>query len=160
MKYLFNYNWKVRDEWFAVLQKVPHEELIKQRTGGLGNVLHTLYHIVVVEHNWICDLKGTSILDLGFSNFDQLDKIIDLSQKLHVDVEAYLKDWHESLEFKVLHMDFPASSIHCTYGEALRHVIAHEIHHMGQLSVWAREMGIQPVSSNLIHRGIMAQTSN
>ncbi|MBO0322413.1 DinB family protein [Muricauda sp. CAU 1633] len=158
MKFLFNYNWMVRDEWFAALQKASHEELIQSRTGGLGNILHTLYHIVVVEHNWICDLKGVPILDLDFSSYDQLDKIIALSQKLHADVEPYLNEWDDSLEIKVLHMDFPSSSIHCTYGEALRHIIAHEIHHMGQLSVWAREIGIQPVSSNLIHRGIMIQS--
>lgn len=36
----------------------------------------------------------------------------------------------------------------------MRHVIAHEIHHVGQLSVWAREMGRQPVTANLIGRGL------
>ena len=157
MKYLFEYNWIVRDEWYTLLKKLPHDELTKPRTGGLGNILHTLYHIVVVEHNWICDLKGVPILDLDFSSYGELDKVIALSKKLHVDVANYLTDWDDSLEFKVLHMDFPSSSIHSTYGEALRHVIAHEIHHMGQLSVWAREIGIQPVSSNLIHRGIMTK---
>lgn len=39
-----------------------------------------------------------------------------------------------------------------TYGEVLRHVIAHEIQHIGQLSVWARELGREPVSANLIGR--------
>ena len=34
------------------------------------------------------------------------------------------------------------------------HVIDHEIHHIGQLSIWAREMGVVPVSANLIGRGI------
>ena len=28
-----------------------------------------------------------------------------------------------------------------SWGEVMQHVIAHEIHHMGQLSVWARELG-------------------
>lgn len=32
----------------------------------------------------------------------------------------------------------------------MRHMIAHEIHHIGQLSVWAREIGKKPVSANLI----------
>ncbi|MCC3376331.1 hypothetical protein LKX83_24965 [Cohnella sp. REN36] len=40
------------------------------------------------------------------------------------------------------------------YGEIMRHVIAHEIHHIGQLSVWAREMGKQPITANLIRRGL------
>ncbi len=32
----------------------------------------------------------------------------------------------------------------------MRHLIAHEIHHIGQLSIWSREMGIEPVSASLI----------
>ena len=40
------------------------------------------------------------------------------------------------------------------HGEIIRHTIAHEIHHIGQLSIWAREMGKAPVSANLIRRGL------
>jgi uncharacterized damage-inducible protein DinB len=41
------------------------------------------------------------------------------------------------------------------HGEVLRHVIAHEIHHVGQLSIWTKELGIKPVSANFIERGLM-----
>ena len=41
-----------------------------------------------------------------------------------------------------------------TWGEVMRHMIAHEIHHIGQLSVWAREIGKKPVSANLIGKGL------
>ncbi|HDR5875335.1 TPA: damage-inducible protein DinB, partial [Bacillus anthracis] len=30
----------------------------------------------------------------------------------------------------------------------------HEIHHIGQLSIWARELNLRPVSANLIGRGL------
>lgn len=35
----------------------------------------------------------------------------------------------------------------------MRHTIALEIHHIGQLSIWARELGRNPVSANLIGLG-------
>lgn len=41
------------------------------------------------------------------------------------------------------------------YGEIMRHIIAHEIHYAGQLSVWARELGREPVTANLIFRGLV-----
>jgi uncharacterized damage-inducible protein DinB len=41
-----------------------------------------------------------------------------------------------------------------TSGEIMRHVIVHEIHHFGQVSVWIREFGLEPVSENMIGRGI------
>jgi uncharacterized damage-inducible protein DinB len=36
--------------------------------------------------------------------------------------------------------------------EVLHHVLVHEIHHIGQLSVWARELNLEPVSANLLGR--------
>jgi uncharacterized damage-inducible protein DinB len=41
--------------------------------------------------------------------------------------------------------DFP-------YHKVLLHIITHEVHHMGQLSVWSREIDKKPVSSDLIFR--------
>jgi uncharacterized damage-inducible protein DinB len=43
-----------------------------------------------------------------------------------------------------------------SWGEVMRHVIAHEIHHMGQLSVWSRELDKKPVSANFIGKGLIA----
>ncbi len=36
--------------------------------------------------------------------------------------------------------------------DILHHVIVHEIHHIGQLSVWAREIALHPVPANYIGR--------
>lgn len=31
-------------------------------------------------------------------------------------------------------------------------MITHEVHHIGQLSIWARELQLKPISSDLIIR--------
>ena len=160
MTFFFKYNWMIRDEWFSLLGNVSQVELAKQRIGGTGSILRTLFHIIHVEHNWICDLKKVPILNLEYDSYsDDLDKIIQLSQELHGDVKSYIEKWNDSLEYKELELVEPWGKIHCTYGEALRHIIAHEIHHIGQLSIWAREMGIEPISANLIHKEIMLKSS-
>lgn len=41
-----------------------------------------------------------------------------------------------------------------SYDKVIRHIISHEIHHIGQLSVWSREMGLKPVSSDFIFRDL------
>jgi uncharacterized damage-inducible protein DinB len=73
-----------------------------------------------------------------------------------IEVEAFLQTRSDDMENRKLrlsregHVDaFPCS-------EVLRHVIAHEIHHIGQLSVWARELGRKPVSAHLIGRGLLS----
>lgn len=160
MKFLFTYNWMIREEWFSTLKNVPHNELTKERVGGMQSILRTLFHIVQVEHNWICDLKGIPISNLDYESYSEhLNQIVRLSHELHKDVQHYVEKWDGSLEYKELKLIEPWGTIHCTYGEAMRHVIAHEIHHIGQLSIWAREMGIQPVSANLIHKGIMLKSN-
>lgn len=42
-----------------------------------------------------------------------------------------------------------------TVDDILHHVIAHEIHHVGQLSIWAREIDRDPVQANVIGRNLV-----
>jgi len=60
------------------------------------------------------------------------------------------------MENKLYHDIMPdGQSFTDTWGEVMRHVIAHEIHHMGQLSIWSRELGKKPISANLVGRGLV-----
>ncbi|MNP09720.1 DinB family protein [compost metagenome] len=71
------------------------------------------------------------------------------------EVEAFINTWEVSMESRVLYDPQPDGSIATdTWGEVVRHVIAHEIHHIGQLSIWAREVGKPPISANVIGRGL------
>ena len=36
---LFRYNWQVRDEWFKWCERVSAEELLRERTGGVGSII-------------------------------------------------------------------------------------------------------------------------
>lgn len=66
--------------------------------------------------------------------------------------------WTEAMENRTLTISRKdGSNLTYTHGEILRHVIAHEIHHVGQLSVWARELDRVPVSANLIGRGLSSE---
>lgn len=144
---LFRYNWQVRDEWFAWCEGVPPEELTRQRTGGIGSILRTLFHVVDVEQAWILQgLQGRPKFHYRYENYHSLDTVRELSDDCRPKIKGFVANWSGELEERKLD-DF-------TYGEVLRHVIAHEIHHMGQLSVWAREIGREPVSANLIGRDL------
>jgi len=57
---LFRYNWQIRDEWFEWCKCLSEEELMKPRTGGVGSILKTLFHIVDVEYSWVCHIQGKS----------------------------------------------------------------------------------------------------
>ncbi|PGZ64007.1 damage-inducible protein DinB [Bacillus cereus] len=165
---LFQYNWRVRDDWFAFCEDISDEELLKKRVGGLGSMLHTLFHIVDVEYMWILGLRGEPVPEEPlFKDYSDLQKVKNLSALYHEKVKPFVTSWTSEIESrKFLETDFndaPISSrdaairrrvIECTHGEIMRHVIVHEIHHIGQLSIWTREIGKEPVSANLRGRGL------
>ncbi|WP_053374507.1 DinB family protein [Paenibacillus sp. FJAT-27812] len=156
MDTMFRYNWQVREEWYRWCEDVPEEELLRSRTGGVGGILHTLFHIVDVEWSWIRAIQGKSDFQESFEGYRTLKKVRQLDAEFHAEVEAFVRSWDVSMEKRPFYDERPDGSVVIdAWGEIMRHVIAHEIHHVGQLSVWARELGKKPVSSNLIGKGLM-----
>jgi uncharacterized damage-inducible protein DinB len=147
---LFRYNWQVREEWFELCKGLPTEELLRERVGGVGSIMQTMFHIVDVEYSWICALKGKSF-DPQYDDYKSLDRIRDLSNGCRAELEEFLTNWSDEKERYVVRPSWLEEDTF-THGEVLRHIIAHEIHHIGQLSVWVREIGLQPVSPNFIGR--------
>lgn len=152
---LFEYNWQVRQDWLAWCQDVSEEELLKKRTGGIGGILHTLFHIADVEFSWISALQGKPEFTEPFESYASLQQVTDLSARFQEEVRPFVMSWTNEMELKVLSELAPTGEpVNFKYGEIMRHVIAHEIHHIGQLSVWSREVGKVPVTANFIRRGL------
>jgi uncharacterized damage-inducible protein DinB len=82
-----------------------------------------------------------------------LEQIRKLSMTCNDEIQAFLNLWSTDFESKTVKASW-FDNVSFTAGEILRHVIAHEIHHIGQLSIWARELDLKPVSSNYIFRGL------
>ncbi|PDZ04001.1 damage-inducible protein DinB [Bacillus cereus] len=149
---LFQYSWQVRDDWFKWCEQLSEEELFRKRVGGVGSILETLFHIVDVEYSWISALQGKEDNEPKFKDYQSIQKVKALSDLYKRELEVFLQLWSSSLECKILKASWTDKTY--TFGEVLRHVIVHEIHHVGQLSIWARELNLQPVSANLIGRGL------
>ncbi len=73
-----------------------------------------------------------------------------LSNKLHIEIIEFLKINLNDLKEKCVSV--PWAEAKYTVNDILHHIIAHEIHHIGQLSVWSREVELQPVSSSFVGR--------
>ncbi|WP_314590998.1 DinB family protein [Paenibacillus terrigena] len=158
MRTLFEYNWQVRDDWFRWCEDVPLDELLKARTGGVGGILHTLFHIIDVEWSWIRAMQGRPDFQESFDDYQSIARVRELEAAFRPEVIEFVSEWNEQMDSRIFQDTRPDGSIVTdTWGEITRHIIAHEIHHMGQLSVWAREIGKQPISANLIGRGLVNQ---
>ncbi|MCG8395646.1 DinB family protein [Bacillus atrophaeus] len=146
----FEYNWQVRDEWFHWCNQLTTEELLKDRIGGVGSILYTLFHIIDVEYSWLRGIQGKEDVVFHFDDDKTLARVITLSNTLRYEIVEFLKtNTHE------IHDGFvtvPWDENEYTKDEILHHIIVHEIHHIGQLSVWARELELMPVPANFIGR--------
>ncbi len=153
---LFEYNWQVRNDWFTWCEDLPQEELVRERTGGVGSILYTLFHIVDVEYSWCSVLQGKpDPQEPPFEEYRSLQSVRDLSNRCHEEVETWIRSWTDEMEDLDLTLpNFHGGTSTYKFGEVIRHTAAHEIHHMGQLSIWARELGRAPVTANLINRGL------
>jgi uncharacterized damage-inducible protein DinB len=126
----------------------------------VGGILHTLFHIVDVEWSWIRSLQGKTDFQESFDGYKSLNQVRKLDAEFHLEVENFVNNWEASMENQLFYDTLPdGRSVMDTWGEIMRHVIAHEIHHIGQLSIWARELGKKPISSNLIGRGLSSHSN-
>lgn len=82
MKMLFHYNWQVREEWYRWCEEVSGEELLKKRTGGVGSILETLFHIIDTEWSWLRVLKGEEDFKEDFAEYSSLEKLRELDAVL------------------------------------------------------------------------------
>ncbi|MBY9079657.1 DinB family protein [Paenibacillus sp. HN-1] len=157
MEVMFRYNWMVREQWYRWCEEVAEAELLRRRTGGVGSILQTLFHVVDVEWSWVRVLQGKPDFQESFDGYSTLEKVRQLDREFRPEVESFVYAWNGSLESRPFHDPQPDGTVAVdTWGEVMRHMIAHQIHHMGQLSVWAREIGKNPVSANVIGKGLIS----
>lgn len=160
MKLWFKHNWLLRDQWYEWCQDVPYEELVKERTGGVGSIMRTLFHMIDVEWSWIQMIQGKPHDEENFEEYNTVDKIQELDRRYRLDITDFIENWNDNLETTPFYFHEPTGKVHVdAWGEIMRHTIAHQIHHLGQISVWAREMGKAPLSANVIGRGLIQPQS-
>ncbi|KIL74840.1 DinB family protein [Bacillus badius] len=150
MKNFFEYNWQVRDEWLNWCDQLTTEELLKERIGGAGGILYTLFHIIDVEYSWLRGIQNKEDVVFEFDDYKTLVKIKALSNTLRYEIVEFLKSHLDDGQDGFVTVPWDEGEY--TKNEILHHIIAHEIHHIGQLSVWAREIELTPVSANFIGR--------
>jgi uncharacterized damage-inducible protein DinB/NTP pyrophosphatase (non-canonical NTP hydrolase) len=150
MRRLFEHNRVTRHDWLAWCADVEEDELLKTRPGGQRSILANLFHVVDVEYSWLAYVCGRPEFDEPFERYSSLSAIVALDRRLRPEVASML-DFALVDMGRSLYLPWAPGET-ATVEEILAHTAVHEVHHMGQISVWAREIGRRPVSANLIGR--------
>jgi uncharacterized damage-inducible protein DinB len=150
---MFLYNWQVREDWFKWCKSLSLEELQAERIGGMGSILKNLIHVIDCELLWINYMLEEPHDYPEKNSISNLNEVIRYSIFTKTITETFLRNLPTDYENKKIHINGKGGISHSfTYGKIIRHLITHEVHHIGQLSIWSRELELKPISSDLIVR--------
>ena len=150
---LFQYNWQIRDEWFEILEPIAEIELFRERNAGIGSIMKTLFHIIDVEYSWIRAIKNEPDVTFDCEEYKDIKSMRTLSDKLRIEIKELLTNWSMDMEYEMVTPGWDDDFYF--KGEILRHIIVHEIHHIGQLSIWSKEIGIPVISTSFIGKKLL-----
>ena len=77
---LFQYNWQIRDDWFEWCDNIPYKELTKTRTGGMGSIIHNLFH-VIDEKIWVNQMRGAPVIIIDLKEIRTIDEVKSFSEQ-------------------------------------------------------------------------------
>ena len=150
---LFQYNWHVRDDWFQWCESIPEEEFHKERIGGMKSIRETLIHIIDCELLWLNAMLETKIVYAARNEIADLNAAKAYSAYVKARTEKFIEKLPSDYEERIVKVTRRDGTIlHFSQKKILAHIITHEIHHIGQLSIWSRELTLKPISSDLIIR--------
>jgi uncharacterized damage-inducible protein DinB len=93
------------------------------------------------------------VITMDINSISTIDDVKVFSNRTRPIIETFLTSWTAESENKILKINSKnGKTFTFTYGKIMRHLISHKIHHIGQLSIWARSLGIKPISSDLLIR--------
>jgi len=152
----FLYNWQIREEWFEWCETISIEELTKKRIGGMQCILHNLFHVIDCEQIWINQMQGTPVIVKDINRISSLNDVRMFSDLTKSVTENFLKSHTPEGKDRILVIKSRNGTTKSfSFEKIITHIISHEIHHIGQLSIWSREIGVKPVSSDLLFRGLI-----
>ncbi|MBI4409999.1 MAG: DinB family protein [Gemmatimonadetes bacterium] len=149
---MFEYNRWANERMLEAAATLTPEQLTRDLRNSFPSVRDTLAHIVGAEWVWLMRWQGTSPQKLpdpdGFATVASLrvrhDEIVrDRQELLDALTEA-------ELERVISYRNFKGEPFAYPLWQLLRHVINHSSYHRGQITTLLRQLGAQPVGTDLL----------
>ena len=160
LRALFDYGAWANRRLFAALAPLTDEQFTRRVAGSYGSVRNTLVHAISAEWGWIerCGgaRRGPKLDPANYPTLASITVLWDAVEAHGRDLFASLRDADlaRPVEFKL--GDGPARTLRVE--RLLHHAANHAVHHRGQVSLLARELGIAPGDVDLLLFDLQAET--
>jgi uncharacterized damage-inducible protein DinB len=153
MRVLYDYNAWANRRSLGAAASLTAEQFTKPMGSSFGSVRDTLAHILSAEWIWLERFEGRSpasppdlsqfqdVPSLQAKWAEQESRLLAFVRKLTQD------DLNRILEYKTL----KSGAFRNPLWQSLQHLVNHGSYHRGQVTTLLRQLGAQPVSTDLIH---------
>ena len=104
----------------------------------MGSLIHNLFHVIDCEQIWVNQMKGEPVVkDINsIATLNDVKRFSNLTMRITQNLIESLTPEYENQILNITTKK--GDTYNFTYGKIICHIITHEIHHIGQLSVWSR----------------------
>jgi len=153
MRVLYEYNAWANRRNLEALSKVTTEEFLKPMGSSFGSLRDTIAHIYGAEWIWLERFQGRSPDSLPdvkvFQDVPSLKaKWAELEARLLAFVSGLTQDdLNRVIEYKTLKFGAYRNPL----WQSMQHVVNHGTYHRGQITTLLRQLGAQPILTDLMH---------
>ena len=137
-----------REQVFQLLGKMPTEDFLKPITFDGKSIAHLYVHIANTYQGWLVKFAGqTEAESFDVQQIQNIHDLVALFQKVNEVVEEFIKKTQEQGVFKNSSI---SQTLELSALKLFTHVITHEFHHKGQVLMLTRQLGHQPMDTDVI----------
>jgi uncharacterized damage-inducible protein DinB len=157
-KQLFAYNSWATNRIFDALAALPVEQYRKNLKGSHQGIHGTLTHLVTAEKIWLSRWVGNP--DTAHLKPEEVTSLADLKaiwETVARETVRFLSTMKEKkMQDSITITSARGDKYTHTYAQTFQHLVNHSSYHRGQIVTMLRQLGGQPVSTDLI--GFYRQT--
>lgn len=153
MKLLYDYNAWANRRSLSAAEKLSSEQFLKPLGNSFSSVRDTLAHIYGAEAIWLERFQGRSPSALpSASDYPDLvtlrDRWLEHEQRLLTFVRGLTQaDLDREMEYKTLKFGLYRNPL----WQSMQHLVNHGTYHRGQVTTLLRQLGAQPILTDLMH---------
>ena len=136
---------------FEAVSKLAPEQYLKDLGSSHKSVRDTMVHLVSAQWIWYSRWKGTSPKAMWASaDFPTVATLREKWAALHQEIEALVGgQTNDSLARDVVYQNIKGETMKYPQGALLLHMINHSTYHRGQVTTLLRQLGAQPIPTDL-----------
>jgi uncharacterized damage-inducible protein DinB len=152
IRLLYDYTKWADGRMFEAVSKLTPEQWTKDLGSSLKSARDTAVHLVSAQWIWLSRWKGTSPAAMWAApEFPTQASLKDKQEPLSAELAAFVAaQTEESVAKPVAYKNLKGDPMSYPLGQLMLHAVNHSTYHRGQVTTLIRQLGAQPLSSDLV----------